>query len=757
MATNPIEPTRREFLKIAALTAVAVAGIESPSTSAQTQPAVAPWYRRATRWGQTNITEADVKNYDIPWWRKYWKRTAVQGVIVNAGGIFAYYPSKFPLHYRAAGLGDRDLFGELADAAHDDGLSVIARMDSSKAHENLFQAHPDWFGSDSSGQPFRSGDLYLTCINSPYYDQFIPQILEEIIERSHPEGFADNIWSGLERSTICYCKYCRDGFGKALPTSHDWNDGVYRDWIEWNYTRRIEQWELNNKITRAAGGVDCLWIGMNGAGVADGNSTFRDIREISRRSEIMLLDNQSRSDATGFSENALAGKTIGNLLGPDKIIIESMAMYQHGRPQFRYSAKSAAEARTWMLTGFAGGIGPWWHHVGAYHEDRRAYQTAEPLMNWHADNQQYLVNRKPVASVAIGWSRRNTDYFGRDDTDDLVAQPWRGFTQALINARIPLVPVHLDDFDPADEEISALILPNIGSMSDSQIAAIRRFVGRGGALVASGQTSLFDEWGDPRADFALSDLFGVSGGKPVERAARVPRVGNDLPAAHSYLRLTPELRAAVDGPMRGDEPKITGQRHPILASFNQTDILPYGGAPSPLRVDPQAKVLMTYIPPFPSTPPESSYMRTSHTDIPGLVIREGGSRVAYLAADIDRRFALYNFPDHGDLLANIVRWAAGDSIPLNVDAMGMFHCELYRQENRLILHVVNLTNPAAWRAPMREVIPSGPVRISLRIPSGIAGNRCIALVSGKEISIQRGATAQFQLDSIADHEVLVIS
>jgi hypothetical protein len=72
-----------------------------------------PWYRRTYRWGQTNITELDAVRYDIAWWRDYWKRTQVQGVIINAGGIVAYYPSKYPLHHRAQFLGDRDLYGEL--------------------------------------------------------------------------------------------------------------------------------------------------------------------------------------------------------------------------------------------------------------------------------------------------------------------------------------------------------------------------------------------------------------------------------------------------------------------------------------------------------------------------------------------------------------------------------------------------------------------------------------------------------------------
>ena len=91
--------TRRELLQGVALT---------PALG-QLGAAEAPWYRRTYRWGQTNITERDPDRYDLPFWRAYWKKTEVQGVIINAGGIVAYYPSKFPLHRRAAFLGDRDL------------------------------------------------------------------------------------------------------------------------------------------------------------------------------------------------------------------------------------------------------------------------------------------------------------------------------------------------------------------------------------------------------------------------------------------------------------------------------------------------------------------------------------------------------------------------------------------------------------------------------------------------------------------------
>jgi len=102
------------------------------------------------------------------------------------------------------------------------------------------------------------------------------------------------------------------------------------------------------------------------------------------------------------------------------------------------------------------------------------------------------------------------DFYGRETPEELTEQPLRGWMQALVRSRIPYVPVHVDQIDAAGSAMSVLILPNLGALADAQVAAIRRFVERGGALIATGQTSLFDEWGDARPDFALGDLFGVS-------------------------------------------------------------------------------------------------------------------------------------------------------------------------------------------------------------------------------------------------------
>jgi hypothetical protein len=171
------------------------------------------------------------------------------------------------------------------------------------------------------------------------------------------------------------------------------------------------------------------------------------------------------------------------------------------------------------------------------------------------------------------------------------------------------------------------------------------------------------------------------------------------------------------------------------------------------------QALMTHVPPRPAFPPEAVWLRDDTTDIPGLVVSErpDGPRVAYLAADLDRRYARDNIGDIGNLLANIVRWAANDDVPLTIEGPGLLDCHLYRQSARLILHIVNLTNEGTWRGPIDELIPVGPVRVSLRLPEGIRDAHVRSLVSARGIDHTSAArSVSFSIPSIRDHEVIVI-
>lgn len=747
------DESRREFLKRAAVSPIAVSlvgGVTETRVAATQSEDEAPWYRRTYRWGQTNINEKDPIRYDIEWWREYWRRTQTQGLVINAGGIVAYYPSKLPLHHHAQHLNGRDLYGELTRAAHEDGLVVFARMDSNRAHEPLYKAHPGWFAVDAEGEPYRAGELYVTCINGPYYEQYIPDAMREIIAWEKPEGFTDNSWSGLGRDSICYCTNCqrkfRDVSGADLPLKQDWDDPVYRQWIEWGYRRRLEIWDLNNKVTRAAGGPDCIWAGMISGHVVSSSSRFRDMKELCSRAEIVMLDQQTRGGG-GFQINGETGKRIHGLLGWDKLSPESMATYGP-----RKAARPIPEVRMWMVEGFAGTIQPWWHHVGAYQEDRRQFDVVAPVYRWYAANQEYLVNREPVATVGVVWSQRNIDYYGRDEATDRAWSPYRGMTQALMRARVPFLPLHADHIERDAGRFSVLVLPNLAAMSDAQAQAVRRFVSGGGSLIATGETSLYDEQGERRSDFALADLFSAS--YTGKRHGPESLTESD----HSYLRLLPDVGQDVYGPRSGKEPPRSAPRHAVLKGFEKTNILAFGGMLLDVKPHASATVPLTLIPDFPVYPPETSWMRVPRTDTAALVIsRRGNARVAYLPADIDRRFDQDNAPDHGDLLANLVRWAAGDAIALQVVGPGLIDCHVYRQPQRLVLHLVNLTSAGTWRSPVHELTPVGPLSVTVKLPEGVRGERLHLTVSGESPALaRRHEGVAFEIKSIRDHEVAVV-
>ena len=198
---------------------------------------------------------------------------------------------------------------------------MLARMDSNRAEEEFYVEHPDWFAVDADGQPYRAGDLFVACINGPYYREFLPSVLQEIIARSSPDGITDNSWSGLDRDHVCWCESCRHGFrgdtSLDLPRRPDWDEPAYRRWIEWSYAQRLALWDLNNEVTTGAGGPDCLWIGMNGGDVSTQSRRFRDHKAICERTPILMLDSQYRHERTGFQANGDAGKVLHGLLGWD--------------------------------------------------------------------------------------------------------------------------------------------------------------------------------------------------------------------------------------------------------------------------------------------------------------------------------------------------------------------------------------------------------------------------------------------------------
>ncbi|HEY9155234.1 MAG TPA: Tat pathway signal protein, partial [Opitutaceae bacterium] len=469
-----------------------------------------------------------------------------------------------------------------------------------------------------------------------------------------------------------------------------------------------------------------------------------------RESELIMLDDQHRFQPEGFQHNGEVGKRIRGVGGWDKIIPESMAMYALNERPFQLTSQTVPEAKMWVLEGFAGGLQPWWHHVGGQQLDRRMLGTAAPLWRWHRDHEDYLIDREPVANVGVIWSQRNMDFYGRADGKILVDEPWNGWTQALVRARIPYVPVHIDDVGLTTQQIKVLILPAIAAISDAQAEALRTFVRVGGRLLATGPSTLCHEDGTLRKDFALADLFGahVPEGHVFRNDEKRTEWAKDW--SQSYLRI--------------NRSRLTDEvSHVLFSQFDNTDILPFGGNLEAVRIDHGAKTPFSFAPAWPTSSVEGAYLHSTAEETPALVLYQpfgDSSRVAYFPADVDRRYAREYLPDLGNLLANAVRWLVEDQLPLRIEGPGLIDAHLYRQSNRVVFHLLNLTSAGTWRAPVEELVPLGPYRISIRLPENFRFERVRSLSGtndGETVDAKEAeGFVQFTLPTLLDHHVYTI-
>ena len=98
-----------------------------------------------------------------------------------------------------------------------------------------------------------------------------------------------------------------------------------------------------------------------------------------------------------------------------------------------------------------------------------------------------------------------------------------------------------------------------------------------------------------------------------------------------------------------------------------------------------------------------------------------GRKLPYTAGVIDvwMLLCLLDYCGAGEHInaREVVRWAAGTELPLQVTGTGLLDCHLYEQPGRVILHMVNLTSEATWRAPLDELIRVGPFDVTVRWPA----------------------------------------
>lgn len=685
--------TRREFAG-AALAGPAAAALAAPGG----------WYDRPMRWAQIAFTEDDPGNYDPSMWLDFLKRIHADAACLSAGGCVAFYPTKIPLHYRSRFLGERDSFGELVKGCRDLGMNVIARTDPHACRQDVFEKHPDWVARDAEGKPRRhwaAPELYVTCALGPYNFEFMTEVTKEIVSLYKVDGIFSNRWAGHGQ---CWCEHCKRNFrefsGMDLPTSRDPRDPARRQYTIWHEKRLFECWRLWDSEIRKIN-PQASYIANSGGGA----TSDLDMKTVGELAETLFADRQARRGVMLPWANGKNGKEYRSTMGRKPIGgIFSVGVEEPYR--WKDSVQAEAEIRIWVADGIAQGLRPWFTKFNAKPYDKRWMPVVESIYNWHWKNEKYLRNEEPLARVGMVYSQQTARFYAGDRERELVEDPCNGFYQALVEARVPFEMVHDRTLDPARlSKFKTLILPNIAALSEAQCRQLESFVEGGGGLVATFETSLYDEWGAQRKDFGLAKLFGAAFEGKVEQRMQ-----------NSYLTI---------------EKNADGSYHPLLKGLEGVPRMINGVRRVHARASGKIEAPLTLIPTYPDLPMEDVWARVPKTDIPMAFCREHGKgRVVYLPMDLDRTFWEVLNNDQGLILRNAVAWAHGERQPLEVRGPGLVDVSLWRQVSSITAHLVNLTNPMAMKGPYREVIPTGPYEVNIQLPQGTKARAAKLLSSG---------------------------
>jgi hypothetical protein len=718
---------RRLFIKNTGLVTGGIALAGNTALANGFTDTVEPWFDKSMRWAQLAFVENDPGKYDPDFWLDYFNRIHADGVLLSAGGIVAFYPTKIPLHHRSAWMGNTDPLGYLVKECRKKNRTVILRTDPHATRQDMYDAHPDYIAVTADGQKRRhwaNPDLWVTCALGPYNFNFMTSVNKEIMEFYQPDAIFSNRWGG---HGVCYCEHCKKNFkvatGLDLPTVSEKFDATYQKWTVWQTERLKELWFLWDAEIRKQKSTARF--------IPNG---FPDKLLTGKHSDFFFADQQARRGVIPPWSNAKGAKELRGGLGMKPIIgIFSVGIEEEFR--WKDSVQNDAEIKIWVAEGVANGMKPCFVKFGGNIFDKRWMPAVEKMYQGYYKNEKYLRNTAPMARVGLVYSEQTDRKYG--------GKPWQqrsmdhelGMYHALVEDHMPFEMVNDKLLDEEHlKPFKLLVLPNIAALSDEQCGQLKKFVENGGSLVATFETSLYDEEGKARSNFGLSDLLGVSYSNGVEG-----------PMKNSYLRFKSDA--------------TTKQFHPVLKGME--DVYRIINTVHRVKVTPTANSNfpspVTLVPTYPDLPMEDVYPRVADTDTRELYLREiGKARVAYIPGDLDRSFWQLMSTDHGKLLRNTIRWALNEKPIVEVKAPGVIDVAVWQQKKSMTVHLVNLTNPMMMKGPFRELFPVD-AQVNIAIPANKKVTGVHLLMSGtKPPFVNKEGSITLNVNKILDHEIVAL-
>ena len=609
---------------------------------------------------------------------------ALVDTAARAGGRVAIFDAKG--HYYAfhdttvaekhPGLGDRDLIAEIIDACKRRGLTYVAYL-SVDSDERAYVEHPEWRPQQADGTPLedKSGMPRL-CENTPF-GAYLAEYVKELAANYEIGGmFLDGL--GLYQAPeYCYCKWCREGFREAYgveaPTA-PFDDPELR--LKWIAYRAVS---IRNILARIRAAMHAVKPGMP---VLASFSWFNwQHAQISHFAEADLIWHEPSWSWPTASIQYLRAAGEGR---PVEYYCPTM-QYAPSLP----ITLPLEEMRMRAMVAIANGGIPDFTLKGRP-------EIVKAVQDELAAREQWLLDTQEVPFCGLAFSHRSMHVCDSASFGEPSTFTTYGTLRALMEDGIPeryLSDAQLDNGEL--DGLSVIVLSNMQHVSPRAAEHLRRFVADGGGLVALHETSLYDELGRKRDDFALADLFGVHYlGELAEVTKLKPwhgdiRRGYENPNEAKMKLLKLGDHPIVDDPVVRDVPAIEVVPQ-YLRGSSAAYRFPYGDVM--LKVTTEDDVEMALW----------EGLQEPGVHRPLITTRaHGKGRVVYIAANLGfQHNSHHTWPHIRRMLTNSVRYAAGDAPPPFVVAgPKQLQATMFRQEgrNRTILHLLN--DPAPHGLP----------------------------------------------------------
>ncbi len=435
-----------------------------------------PWWKQNNlRVIQTNLPDYEAATLNADSLVKDLVNVSANTLIINAGGIMAFYPTRLDFHYRNPYMKPQ-MLGNVIAQCHTKGIRVIVRFDFSRIHESIYRAHPDWAYISPKGERMINRDMYVVSINAPYVQDRAFRIVGEVLDMFPVDGIFLNMpgyqvnnpyeakYHGIDQNEADKKAFFDFSGGLTLPVEENRKDSVYLKYLDF-------------KVHTGKAWSEKLYELVKSKNDRVAICTYTD-------QYVDIIRHESQTNTLPYWPYN-ASDNVANAMGsyPDHII--SNASIQQISFQSRYNAVEPEEVAIRLYENIANGSGLDMSMMGDFmnYEDERNFDIFKKVYGFHKKNEIWYGNYSSLSRIAViapgSWP------------SGLSAQEYRGIQLMLKESHIPFDIIEQKEIANRAvvlKKYRLIIMPDITGLSAEGVATIKDCLDAGVNIISTNQT-----------------------------------------------------------------------------------------------------------------------------------------------------------------------------------------------------------------------------------------------------------------------------